>query len=378
MKKKNSSKYRAILTVTMILFLLTVFKIDLSRAAIQGPCSDCHTMHNSQDSGAMTFDESAAPNPQLTRATCYGCHAMDIASPTFALSTDVIPQVNHTGARDLAAGNFRHITSGDQTRGHNISDLTGADTVLIYPPGILYDVHTAVVNTNTLTCAGTTGCHGYRYPDPAQFQDGVSGAHHKNVDGKLDLATEPGNSYRFLMGVKGYESGDWEENPTVADHNEYFGLTAPIQMTGCGAPTGCHSSPAGIKPPDGTMSQFCATCHGNFHTLGFSGFGSYDGVGQAATSPFIRHPTDLALPSDGEYAAYTEYSLQAPVARTSGVPDGSSSTVTPGTDAVMCLSCHRAHASPYPDMLRWDYTTIIAGQGTGNTDGCFVCHSSKN
>jgi len=54
-----------------------------------------------------------------------------------------------------------------------------------------------------------------------------------------------------------------------------------------------------------------------------------------------------------------------------------SSVVTPGTDRVMCLSCHRAHGSPYLDMLRWDYNTMIAADST-KSGGCFICHTNKN
>ncbi|RKY69312.1 MAG: hypothetical protein DRP97_05425, partial [Candidatus Latescibacterota bacterium] len=57
-----------------------------------------------------------------------------------------------------------------------------------------------------------------------------------------------------------------------------------------------------------------------------------------------------------------------------------SSTVTVGSSGVMvmCLSCHRAHGSPYPDMLRWNYlNTCEAGQSNANC-GCFICHTSKN
>ena len=136
----------------------------------------------------------------------------------------------------------------------------------------------------------------------------------------------------------------------------------------------CHDA-GGVQPPDGTMSQFCATCHGNFHTLDST---VSTGRNSTMSSPFIRHPTDLALPSKGEYAAYTTYNLQAPVARVT-VPTAASSTVTPGSDAVMCLSCHVAHASNYASMLRWDYTTMVAGNaGSAVGTGCFICHTTKD
>jgi predicted CXXCH cytochrome family protein len=340
-------------------------------------------MHNSQGGAPMTFDASATPNDNLTRGDCYGCHAQAGGTPTVALTTDVIPQVLHTGANDLAGGNFAYITgakgAGGDDRGHNIGDLTGTDSVLSSAPGVFRAVHGGVINTSRMACTSvpgvSIGCHGYRYPDDTVLPLGVTGSHHSNVDGQLAAPTAPGNSYRFLMNVMGFESDDWEENPTSADHNEYYARTTPIRLGGsCSGASGCHNTPEGIMPPEGTMSQFCATCHGNYHTLSVGGV--TEGVGDDAISPFVRHPTDLSLPGTGEYAAYTVYSVEAPVARTAGVPAASGSTVIPGTDAVMCLSCHRAHASNYPDMLRWDYTNMIAG--SGNTGGCFTCHSTKD
>jgi predicted CXXCH cytochrome family protein len=98
----------------------------------------------------------------------------------------------------------------------------------------------------------------------------------------------------------------------------------------------------------------------------------------AAVSPFIRHPTVVSLPATGEYTAYAGDKLSALVARLK-VPDGASSSVAPGSDAVMCLSCHVAHVSNYPDMLRWDYSTMIAGNaGTASGTGCFACHTNKD
>ena len=121
-----------------------------------------------------------------------------------------------------------------------------------------------------------------------------------------------------------------------------------------------------VEAPGNTISGFCGTCHGLFHAV--------DEIG-GTTSPFIRHPTDIVIKDSGEYQYYTTYSVEAPVGRTT-VPDSMSDTVTPGTDVVTCLSCHAAHASNYPDMLKWDYDEMIAGGG--NTGGCFTCHTTKD
>jgi hypothetical protein len=64
----------------------------------------------------------------------------------------------------------------------------------------------------------------------------------------------------------------------------------------------------------------------------------------AAVSPFIKHPTHVSLLAAGEYTAYTGYKLSAPVARLK-VPVRESSSVAPGSDAVMYLPSRVAHAS---------------------------------
>lgn len=100
--------------------------------------------------------------------------------------------------------------------------------------------------------------------------------------------------------------------------------------------------------------------------------------GGGGHSPFIRHPTDLSLPVTGEYASYPVYNVNAPVVRLL-VPAVSSSAITPGSDAVMSLSCHVAHASDFHDMLRWDYSTMVAGNGgAASNTGCFTCHTTKD
>ena len=350
-------------------------------AAISGECSNCHTMHNSQSASAMaTYGASGqpwkgtGPYESLTRGDCLGCHGSGSVNAKGLDPLTGAPQVYHDGsggAPDLAGGNFAYIlgTKGSlvasDAKGHNVIDLGDAESTLTSPPPGHHAPSTLTLNVpgGNFTCSGLTGCHGRR-------SSGVTmkGAHHQNVNGQLNTADQVYNSYRFLMGVKGLENTvtKWQ-NVDASDHNEYFGAITPMTFSGnCSI---CHT-PQGVQPTNDTMSGFCGTCHRSFHVT--------DGIG-GTSSPFERHPTDIILPNSGEYAGYNgvgnPYSVEAPVARTS-VPASPGNTVSPGNDVVMCLSCHKAHATDYPDMLRWDYTTMIAG--AGGSGGCFTCHTNKN
>jgi hypothetical protein len=275
-----------------------------------------------------------------------------------------IPQVLHKNAVDLAGGNFAYITAaktrgnGDlNTVGHNAIDLGFNETVLPSPPG---DQHSTNITNLNFTCAGAKGCHGDRTVENKLLS--IKGAHHAD-DRALKFGSinennqgnSTGTSYRFLNGVKGGEDSDWQATSSITDHNEYKGASS--------MGTSSATSPAG-----NTVSGLCAECHGYFHGTAISEVGSQ--------SPWVRHPTDVSLPSSGEYVLYTTYNLTVPVARTA-IPNSPGDTVTPTgsiDDIIMCLSCHSAHASPYYKIMRWDYK----GWPGSGTNGCNVCHTSKN
>ena len=100
------------------------------------------------------------------------------------------------------------------------------------------------------------------------------------------------------------------------------------------------------------------------------------GIGELSSGPWIRHPTDVMIPPESPYDAYVTYELTARVARVNlNITDHEKTYI--GTNAVVtCLSCHKAHASEYPDMLRFDYGNIKTGGGESGT-GCFACHGDK-
>ncbi|MFH1019168.1 MAG: cytochrome c3 family protein [Pseudomonadota bacterium] len=382
---RQPKRYTAQAAITVFLILAGY---GYSEAKVTGECGNCHTMHNSQNGLTMQLNSGAKVERNLLRGDCLGCHGQGTAQKIIDMNGSQVPQVMHSDASgDLAGGNFAYITglkgAASDSHGHNVIDLGIAfkEDVLAskLPGGIIlfghYEDSTFNVNASNLTCAGTNGCHGYRYKAGMETASGVaalSGAHHNNVDGQLTVADSVTNSYRFLVGVKGYENQtDKWQNKSAASHNEYYGTATPMTLS-CST-TYCHGA-NGVAPPNNTISGFCATCHGNFHTLTT---GSSDGIGATISSPFIRHPNDIVLPNSGEYQNYTTYSVEAPIGRTM-VPASASSVVSPGSDVVTCLSCHMAHASPYPDMLRWDYTTMNAHNSGDVNTGCFTCHTAKD
>ncbi len=336
-------------------------------AGVSGPCSDCHTMHNSQNGAPMAFNNSTTPNRALTRGDCIGCHS---GATALKGSNNNIPVVIRTvdpggqgNGLTLAGGDFYWVaTSGgaNDTCGHNVKGVAGVDSNLGYtPPGWNATTSNGIANgaadwgTNQLTCAGTYGCHGSH--TSTDNYAAIRGAHHGD-NGTIDGLTTA-TSYRFLNGILGAEDSDWEYTVSSTDHNGYKGAN-------------------GYTTSDNnTISYLCAECHGNFHASSAISNVSYQGAG---ASPWLRHPTDFSLgsASGAGYSAYTTYNVTAPVGAIN--PDTTTSVITPNSnDIVTCISCHRAHGTNHADLLRWDYSACNAGSANASC-GCFACHTNKD
>ena len=368
--------------IVFAVFLGLIFMPYTALAMVSGPCYKCHAMHFSQ-SPWPTGWQSEGPNDYLLVkkgggghcSPCVSCHSSETSSTYEDLGGGLkVPIVFYLGASApteyLAGGNFWWVKEGlgdNDTKGHNVFLHEGDQFNPTNAPG------------NTITC-GSNACHenlsepfdgpdmGYNLPG----KYGCEGCHlnvrhhandHPPGQGGLVTTIDQG-WYRFLSGhwtdgVEGYEDAYWEEglhdggnHQGASDHNEYMGDT----------------SASGIGLSSHTISAFCAGCHANFH------------------NSQNRHPSDAVIPdtAGSEYAdtgGATDhyYDPLSPVARPSPLSDPPSDPthVHPGTDMVMCLSCHRPHGSPYPDLLRWDYASQQAGGG-GDDKGCFYCHTQKD
>ncbi|MEW6218289.1 MAG: cytochrome c3 family protein [Thermodesulfobacteriota bacterium] len=343
-----------------------------AEARVTGVCSDCHTMHNSQNGASMANDGTNTPQRALTRGDCVGCHSGTAllggsSNIPLVLKTDAAPS---PVTSVLAGGNFYWVADaqGDvDKKGHNVKGIATQDGAAfgLTPPGWSNDATFTPTGgsqvaggaaswASQLTCAGSYGCHG-KHAAADDFQD-ISGAHHAD-DATLDGSTV-GKSFRFLMGITGVEDNDWE-NETSVDRNKYKGKD--------------RISDELASVDKSTISFLCAECHGNFH----SGTGN-TGVDSTFGAPWLRHPVDFDLSdaTGSEYAAYVD-NAEAPV----GVVN-LAAAVNPavaGQAIVTCISCHRAHGTSFDDLLRWDYATMNAhNAGAAADSGCFKCHTNKD
>ena len=390
MKRKT-----AITAIALGLLALVLATAGPAQAKVKGVCSDCHTMHNSQNGVPMAMNTDGTPDPTpneslLIYSECLGCHKGDADSgatpPWPKVYADTAPTVDQNGTFGdwtiTAGGNFYWVENTADNCGHNILSDNQDDVLQSGgPPGYnnLYTPTSGPARFNgtweaskQLTCAGVNGCHGTT--DTANQFGAIAGGHHGNVSGSCD-GSDLAHSYRFLYGIKGLEDADWEYTKGPNDHNQYYGVDR----------TDTTVQPASDKQ---TISYLCCECHGNFHVADNNSGGNSE-------SPWIRHPTDfdMARATGTEYAEYNNasdpsaapYSVIAPVAS-----DDADTVANPystvnvgtanGTAIVMCLSCHRAHGSPFADILRWDYSTMdAAGSPTGDqNEGCFICHTTKD
>ena len=369
----------------ILLTLLTTVSRQTLEARVTGECSNCHTMHNSQGGSPMayelsggSFSSTANSNAMLLVTDCVGCHSAidgstwqdsttgapivyNVSAPTYGASSD-----GGTTHQGLAAGNFYWVDQ-DDAYGHNIfSD----DANLNEAPGESLGCKNDSCHVNFDQpyagmghLNGRTGCLGCHMVSGSAEPSITRWHHADDSDAVVDTSEE--GWLRFLSGhrsadgygASGIEDVDWQKTTSSTDHNEYYGKDAD------------KTDDTALHLLGNAITGFCVGCHGEFHMQDTTAAGA---------SPWYRHPSDAVIPSSGEYASYITYDPIAPVARPSlSGWTNPSGTVTPGTDLVMCLSCHRAHASPYYKILRWDYRGWPGNTST-DVNGCSVCHTSKD
>jgi len=300
-------------------------------------CNGCHTMHASQD-GVPPPGGNPAGNPYLLLLgnptdVCLTCHA---SRGAFDAGEGHGPGGDFywvTRTYTWSAHGHAQESPGD-AHGHNVFSKTydiSSDAALDHAPG-------GDFLSGRLSC---TSCH-----DP-----------HGNT------------AFRMLYGT--------EVGPVYGDDPRYKFTADPPLAAGNGWATqvgsGGEETDAQHTVHKSGMSEWCANCHFAMHS--------------ANTMDFV-HPTGFALgETAGSYNAYvssTDTQGGNPASAYRGlVPfedvdvdlgqvDPTSYTAGPDpADLVMCLTCHRAHASAFRDIGRWDFgaTFLNADSHPQLTDG---------
>jgi hypothetical protein len=107
------------------------------------------------------------------------------------------------------------------------------------------------------------------------------------------------------------------------------------------------------------MSEWCGNCHPGFLVNNHSAFQHPSGSGAQLQTEMVVNYNSYVRTGDLSGNESTSYLPLVPFER--GVTDRSllDPTSTKGPDSrsnVMCLTCHRAHASAFPHSGRWDFS----------------------
>lgn len=290
-------------------------------------CSGCHTMHASQD-GRLGMHWTPGGNPDLLKFgnatdTCVRCHYFrgqltggsgQGPGGDFYWLTRTFTWTTPWGTVETSAG---------ASHGHNVANRVFSivtDPVLATSPG-----------GNFLSSElGCTSCH-----DP-----------HGNANFRMLYGAALGPAY-------------------VGDTRYGFSAEAPLAR-GTEGPTtvggGGNETDSRHTVYKSGMSEWCANCHGGMHVNDGSLFVHPAGLplGGAIAEQYNRY-ISTSDPDGGDIS--TSYAGLVPFEDIDielGLVDPANATTGPDdADQVMCLTCHRAHASPFADAGRWDFAATF-------------------
>lgn len=325
-------------------------------------CEGCHSMHSPAAGGYALLVGSDASSACLTchqGATDTGPSSYHVSTRDAVLVGTGVPQQRTPGG-DFGWLKKSYTWSGGselgEKHGHNIIAADFGYTADTRPENALAPGGT--YPNSQLSCVSCHDPHGqarrtgtdaaptYAYP-AIGANVGPIMASGSYTNSPAPTATEAVGIYRILA-APGYTRAQgvtWGGFPVAIAPGTYNRTEAVSDTRVSYGGTGTNS-----------WGDWCGSCHGDMH--------------QDSTGTAYVHPTEKALGGIANlYNAYvasgnltgsaaTAFSSMAPFAINTtdyGVlKSATGTTAGPGTaDRVTCLSCHRAHASAFPEMLRW-------------------------
>ncbi|MDU0459736.1 MAG: cytochrome C [Geobacteraceae bacterium] len=360
-------------------------------------CEGCHSMHNSYEGAAnVTGMAQYQSGPYLLKAqdasgSCLNCHAAaDTTGSSYHIATlGVTPNDSSRAVEGTPGGDFawlkktmtfsvrgNPVTVDGDRKGHNIvaADFGyTADKVLTTAPGGTYPA-------KDLACSSCHDPHGTyrRFADGSQARTGLpifnSGSYTSSNSPTAGVSAV--GVYRILAGV-GYQpkslSGSFafpNPAPDAVAKSSYNGVSTTVNTA---------AGQKDLVAYGQGMSEYCANCHTAMHldtyASGTKGLVHPAGNGAKLTAPiaanYNAYVTSGVMTGTVGYSAIAPYELgtndyaamkafvAAPVAATT-------------SNNVNCLSCHRAHASGFESMARYnlfnEFMTVADAAGVAMYD----------
>lgn len=328
-----------------------------------GECTGCHSLHDSGNPSLLASDDASS--------TCLTCHLQageNVPNGHHVATDDAdmpsgAPPVQMTPGGDFGwlKKNYRWNSAEGGTGGESQGERHGhsivasaygyaADTTSSTAPGGSY-------SSAGLSCTSCHDPHG-RYRRLADGSIGTSGAPVMS-SGSHDTSPDPTSTaavgvYR-LLGGKGYAKPGMSES---------FNFDPPAAVSPADYNRAESSSDTRVAYGSG-MSEWCVNCHTAYSGPG-SGKGHPAGNLVKMTSRVIANYNAYIASGNTAGNSSSSYTSMAPfemgtsdysLMKRTASRDGSMKAGPDTSSNVMCLSCHRAHASAWDQASRWNMKT---------------------
>jgi predicted CXXCH cytochrome family protein len=359
-------------------------------------CEGCHTMHNSVDGAAMGGGgkQTYANGTQFAAAgyllqgngstsdACLVCHQADgDTGPSSyhisTVSTNLDPATNKWPLQMGPGGDFGWInlnTGSKYKRGHNVvaptHNYTADGRFTALSPGGTYPA--ALFN-----CASCHDPHGkFRYVSDGtsygpEVTTGAPIVESSSYPVGVVAANEAVGVYRILGGA-GYSPKSIAGAHTFTDK-------APIAVTTSGY-NGSEATAQKVVAYGSNMSEWCANCHQalyeNSYVSGEAGHTHPAGNGEkldsfivTAYNAYIASGNPVGAKGVAGYSTLVPFETGATMANRAALETdlAAGGPTAAATSNVSCLSCHRAHASGFNSMLRYDPASFMTVENAGAT-----------
>ena len=340
-----------------------------------GACEGCHIMHNSEQ-GSPVYGSSAQKyllRQQDPSSVCLFCHQNlgDLGPTTYHISTPDSEILSAPPKQLTPGGDFAWLkksyswqvsatdptlyTSPGERHGHNIMAadfLYLQDTVNTMAPGGNYPA-------DQLGCTSCHDPHGkYRRNNDGSITTTGSPI---SASGSFDSSPDPDGAtavgvYRLLGGI-GYQ-------PKTIASGYAFVYNPPAAVAPLKANRAEDVTQTRVAYGSG-MSEWCRNCHLNIHSPGDPQLVHAAGSAALFAQPYLdnynKYVYDgniLATPDPStsflSLVPFEEGTSDYATLKAHAKTDDSYLAGPAGPSQVMCLSCHRAHASGWDHITRWN------------------------